>query len=211
VPMAHACRDGMTQGLRSLTSIQTATFLTGLLICLAVAVGCSVANEPPLARVEKELKQSLHSPITAGDMTVRRMNQRLTVVLTEPLLFDPGSDTISPKGLAVLKHIGAVFKTAPLMEIRVTGHSDRPVTIDRSKEFLFTLASSKARATYVVGILKESGVDPRALFIEWYGDIRPIASNGTEEGRQRNRRIEIAVTPWIPEPENPSVLPGHAS
>ena len=63
----------------------------------------------------------------------------------------------------------------------------------------------------MVDVLKESGVDPRALFIEWYGDIRPIASNGTEEGRQKNRRIEIAVSPWTPEPENAPVLPGHAS
>ena len=209
MPKEHAYRNRLT--LRPLASTQAAAFLIGLLMCLALPTGCGVGKESSLAEVEKELRQVLRGPITAGNMTVRRTNHGLTVVLPEPLLFDIGNDTITPKGLDVIKHIGGVFKTAPLMEIRVTGHTDSPVTIDRSKEFFLTLASSKARATHVVDVLKESGVDSRALFIEWYGDIRPIASNGTEEGRQKNRRIEIAVSPWTPEPENPPARPGLPS
>jgi chemotaxis protein MotB len=210
VPMEHSCQGSTTHGRTSLRNNQTAAVLMSLLIYLPLMVGCGVGDEPTLSQVEKGLRQSLQGPINAAEMTVRRINHRLTVVLAERLVFDPGSDSISPKGLGVIKDIGAVLKKAPLMEIRVSGHTDSPVIIDRSREFFVSLASSKDRATHVVGILKETGVDPRALFIEWYGDIRPIASNGTEEGRQRNRRIEIAVSPWIPEPEDSSVLPGHA-
>lgn len=191
--------------------MKTVTMMTGALISMALLMDCSNRVGQSLVQVEKELRRQLQVPLLAGDMTVRRTDRQLTVVLTERLLFDAGSDEITPGGIDVLKQMGTVFKTAPLREIRVTGHAGSPSTIDRSKQLFVKLASSKARASHVVRVLKESGVDPRMLFIEWYGNTRPIVNNQTEEGRQTNRRLEIVLHVRPPLPGPTLVLSGDGS
>src|SRR6185436_3032275 len=92
-----------------------------------------------------------------------------------------------------LRQMGVLFKTASLKEIRVIGHADKASASDGSNQYFKRLALSKARATQTVGVLKGDGVDSQSYIIEWYGDIRPIATNETEEGRQMNRRVEIVL------------------
>ena len=75
----------------------------------------------------------------------------------------------------------------------MAGHADKASASDGSNQYFEKLALSKARATQTVGVLKGDGVDSQSFIIEWYGDIRPIATNGTEEGRQLNRRVEIVL------------------
>jgi flagellar motor protein MotB len=75
----------------------------------------------------------------------------------------------------------------------VAGHADKASPSDHSNQYFEKLALSKARATQTVRVLKENGVDSQSFMIEWYGDIRPIANNETEEGRKTNRRVEIAL------------------
>ena len=89
--------------------------------------------------------------------------------------------------------MGVIFKAASLKEIRVAGHADKASGNDHSDEYFGKLALSKARATQTVHVLKENGADSQSFTIEWYGDIRPIASNETDEGRQMNRRVEIVL------------------
>jgi flagellar motor protein MotB len=55
------------------------------------------------------------------------------------------------------------------------------------------VALSKARATQVGRVLNENGMHSQNETIEWYGCIRPIASNETEEGRRTNRRVKILL------------------
>jgi outer membrane protein OmpA-like peptidoglycan-associated protein len=75
----------------------------------------------------------------------------------------------------------------------VVGHADKASASDASNQYFERLALSKARATQTVGVLKGDGADSQSFIIEWYGDIRPIATNETEEGRQMNRRVEIVL------------------
>ena len=96
----------------------------------------------------------------------------------------------------MVKQIASVFKKGPLKEIRVTGYGDSLATSDRSKEFFLTLASSKARATHVVQVLKESGVDPGELYIEvvWRhptGCKQRNTRRTVEESPHRNRRLSL--------------------
>jgi flagellar motor protein MotB len=82
---------------------------------------------------------------------------------------------------------------ASFKEIRVAGHADKASAADGSNQYFEKLALSKARATQTVHILRGHGVDSQSFIVEWYGDIRPIASNETEDGRQLNRRVEIVL------------------
>ena len=173
--------------------MKTVTFLASVLVSVALLIGCIDRTEQPLIQMQKDLEQMLGTAMLNGDITMQRARDHLTVVITERLLFDAGSHEIKPDGIEALKRMGVLFKTAAFKEIRVAGHADKASVSDASSKYFEKLALSKARATQTVRVLKENGVESQSLIIEWYGDIRPIASNETEAGRQMNRRIEILL------------------
>ena len=174
-------------------TMKTATLLTSVLMSLALVIGCADRAEQRLRHVQNELEQVLRTPLRDGDIRMQRASDHLTVVIAERLLFDAGSHEIKPDGIDVLKQMGVLFKTASFKEIRVVGHSDKASASDGSNQYFERLALSKARATQTVRVLKGDGVDSQSFIVEWYGDIRPIASNETEDGRQLNRRVEIVL------------------
>jgi len=178
-------------------TVQTVTFLVSVLMSLALVIGCADSAEQRLREMQNELERVLHTALRNGDVRMQRTSDHLTVVIAERLLFDAGSHEIKPDGIEVLKQMGVLFKTAPLKEIRVVGHADKASASDGSNQYFERLALSKARATQTVGVLKGDGVDSKTFIIEWYGDIRPIATNETEKGRQMNRRVEIVLSAGI--------------
>jgi len=173
--------------------MKTATLLTSVLLSLALVIGCADSTEQRLRQVQNELAQVLRTALRDGDIRMQRASDHLTVVIAERLLFDAGSYELKPGGIEVLKQMGVLFKTAPFKEIRVAGHSDKASASDGSNQYFEKLALSKARATQTVRVLRGNGMDSQSFIVEWYGDIRPIASNETEDGRQLNRRVEIVL------------------
>jgi chemotaxis protein MotB len=173
--------------------VKTVTFLANALMSLTLAIGCVDRAEQRLSQVQNELEQVLQTALRDGDIRMQRTSDHLTVVIAERLLFEAGSHELKPDGIDVLKQMGILFKTAPFKEIRVVGHADKTSASDGSNQYFEKLALSKARATQTVRVLKGDGVDSQSFIVEWYGDIRPIASNETEDGRQLNRRVEIVL------------------
>jgi chemotaxis protein MotB len=174
-------------------TMQTVTLLASVLTSLALVIGCADTAEQRLRQMQNELEQMLHTALRDGDVRIQRTNDHLTVVIAERLLFNVGSHEIKPDAIDVLKQMGVLFRTASLKEIRVVGHADKASASDGSTQYFERLALSKARATQTVGVMKGDGADSQSYIIEWYGDIRPIATNETEEGRQMNRRVEIVL------------------
>ena len=173
--------------------MKSVTFLASILVSVALLIGCIDRTEQPLIQVQKDLEQMFGTAMLNGDITMQRAHDHLTVVIIERLLFDTGSHEIKPNGIEALKRMGVLFKMASFKNIRVGGHADKASVSNRSGEYFEKLALSKARATQTVRVLKENGVESQSLIIEWYGDIRPIASDETEAGWQMNRRIEILL------------------
>jgi chemotaxis protein MotB len=174
-------------------TMQTVTLLASVLMSLALVIGCADSAEQRLSQVQNELERVLRTALRDGDIRMQRTNDHLTVVIAERLLFDAGSRELKPDGIEVLKQMGVLFKTSSFKEIRVAGHADKASASDGSTQYFEKLALSKARATQTVGVLKGDGVDSQSFIVEWYGDIRPIATNETEAGRQMNRRVEIVL------------------
>jgi len=173
--------------------VQTITLLASVLMSLTLVIGCGDRAEQRLSQVQNELEHVFRTGLRDGGITMQRASDHLTVVIAERLLFEAGSHELKPDGIDVLKQMGILFKTAPFKEIRVVGHADKASASDGSNQYFEKLALSKARATQTVRVLKGDGVDSQSFIVEWYGDIRPIASNETEDGRQLNRRVEIVL------------------
>ncbi len=105
------------------------------------------------------------------------------------LLFDLDSSELMPGSGAVLDTIAAVMRADTGLQLRVQGHTD--ATGDPA----YNRALSKRRAQRVIAALSLYGVAEDRLVAEGLGSDQPVASNETEEGRQKNRRVQLIRIP----------------
>jgi chemotaxis protein MotB len=158
------------------------------------------AQEKELARLkamEEQLRERVSSEIIAGDIRLIQRGSRLSVDVTDKLLFASGEAEVSARGQDVLSKIGAVLATLDDRNIHVVGHTDDAPPSSKIREtFPSNWELSVARATHVVRFLQDKAKVPgKRLVAVGRGQHEPIASNANGKGRARNRRIEILLTP----------------
>ena len=106
------------------------------------------------------------------------------------ILFDTNKAAIKPASKPVLDEIGQLLRGQPGLKLEISGHTDNTGAAARNASL------SKKRADAVVKALVSGyGIDASRLQAAGYGDSKPIADNGTPEGRAKNRRVEIRRTP----------------
>jgi chemotaxis protein MotB len=132
-------------------------------------------------------------------LTIEQKHGKVYVSLDESLLFASGSYTVDSKGKEVLKKLGNVLENNRDVNILVEGHTDN-VPYKGSGALSDNWDLSVRRATAVVKILLDkSNIDPARLTAAGKADFLPLASNETAEGRKKNRRTEIILTPKLDE------------
>ncbi len=137
---------------------------------------------------------------TTSGFTVQHVGRQTRISLNElvdRIEYESGEVAIRPQSYGILDQIVEYLKTgAGDKLIRVEGHADN-VEIGPSLKSRYPTnwELSKARATGVIRYLVEKGgFDSATLSAVGYGDTRPVATNSTEEGRRKNRRIEIVFS-----------------
>ena len=116
--------------------------------------------------------------------------------MVDKILFDSGSADVKKDGKKVLDRVAEILRKVTDKQIRIEGHTDNVKIGPRiAKKFPTNWELSNARATNVVRYLQEKGVDPKLLSPAGYAEYKPIESNDTEEGKSKNRRIEIVLIP----------------
>jgi chemotaxis protein MotB len=116
--------------------------------------------------------------------------------LAEQLEYDSGEVKVKASGLVVLEKIADFLRTAAAEKaIRVEGHADNmEIGPSLKSAFPSNWELSRARAAGIVRhLVEKGGLDSAKLSAVGYGATRPLASNATEEGRKRNRRVEIVL------------------
>jgi OOP family OmpA-OmpF porin len=156
-----------TQEIKTRLLQEIAVALPGINIIDQITVVESLLSESE-AKVQADLKQQL------ADKTIE---------------FDLNSDKITPAGAAILDQVVPILDAKPDANIEITGHTD----ITGSEKLNQDL--SQRRAASVKRYLIGKGISASRLNPVGYGSSHPVADNGTEEGRARNRRIEFRVTP----------------
>lgn len=106
-------------------------------------------------------------------------------VAIRDILFDTGKATIQPTSAGTLTMIADVLKADPDLSLEIQGHTDNVGSAATN------LALSKERAAAVKAALVNAGVDDTRLSTNGFGDTQPVADNSTDEGRARNRRVEL--------------------
>jgi chemotaxis protein MotB len=150
-----------------------------------------------------ELKKTYDSMVGAmqeemqkGEITITQLKDKLTLSMVEAILFDSGSSKVKKNGEKVLDRVAEILKKVTDKQIRIEGYTDNVrIGGGLAEKFPTNWELSTARATNVVRYLQQNGIDPQLLGACGYSEYRPIASNDTDEGKAKNRRIEVVLTP----------------
>jgi chemotaxis protein MotB len=150
-----------------------------------------LSGEKALGRLKRNVETLLGSVILKGIVRIHMEPRGLVISLGETGVFDSGSDQIKPEGKALLDTLATSLVSLGNY-IRVEGHTDN-VPIHNAR-FPSNWELSTSRATVVVSyLITNFGLRPEALSAAGYAEYRPAASNDTEEGKARNRRVDIIV------------------
>lgn len=118
--------------------------------------------------------------------------QYVQISLNGAILFDSGSDEIKTSALGVLSKVGDILKVYDRHLIKIEGHTD-DVKISSTK-FPNNMWLSTARATRVFEYFKDQKkLNPKTLEATGLSEYHPVATNDTEKGRAKNRRVEIKI------------------
>jgi chemotaxis protein MotB len=146
------------------------------------------------------LISDLESEVSSGQIQIEQLRTGLTLNLSDEILFPSGSAALNSSGQAVLTKVSRRLIELP-HTIAVEGHTD-DVPVARRYPSNWELAA--ARASSVVRLMIEQGVEPERLKVVSRAEFEPIASNETKEGRAKNRRIEIQLDAPIDDPDETS-------
>jgi outer membrane protein OmpA-like peptidoglycan-associated protein len=105
------------------------------------------------------------------------------------IFFDFGKSDVKPESEAALKEVAAMLGANPALKVWVVGHTDNVGSADGNMKL------SEARAAAVVKALAQRGIAPGQLAPHGAGPYAPVASNSTDDGRARNRRVELVAQP----------------
>jgi chemotaxis protein MotB len=133
----------------------------------------------------------------SSELTVTMKNGKVYVSLQENLLFPSGSAVVNPKGKEALGQLAEVLNANPDINVNIEGHTD---SLPIRTKFEDNWALSTARSSSIVRILtKIYRVDPARVVASGHSSYDPVDTNNTAEGRARNRRTEIILSPKLDE------------
>jgi chemotaxis protein MotB len=148
----------------------------------------------------RDLLARFKSLIDAGKLRVRIVDGQMVVELATDVLFPSGSAVLSPSGKAAVVEVAQVLAAIPERRYQIAGHTDDvPIRTARYRSN-WDLAFDRAHS--VLQAMLETGMPNTRISASSYGEYRPTADNASDEGKAKNRRIEIIVVPDL------SQLPG---
>lgn len=196
-----------------------------------------VSRMPNLPRVSRQLRRNLPQPMLAADrvevmrardqlnrigdsietrlrglierdlISVNRTDLWIEVAIRSDILFASGSALPNQQALRVLNPLADALIDVP-NAVRVEGHTDdRPIA---TAQFPSNWELSGARAASVLRVFSARGLGADRLSLMGYGEMRPLADNGTAEGRRANRRVVVVILADVAEP-NPVADPAEGA
>ena len=160
---------------------QAGNTILGAIIGAAVggAAGAYIGHymDKQAAEIEQDLQGA----------SVERVGEGIKITFNSGLLFDVNKATLRDVSKAELTKLAQILNKYPDTNILVEGHTDNT----GSEEY--NLELSRQRAQSVENYLASLNVDPTRFTIMGYGESQPVATNDTAEGRQQNRRVDLAI------------------
>lgn len=149
-----------------------------------------------------QLKDAISKALTNFEgkgLTVEQRDGKVYVSMENKLLFESGSWAVGTEGRKAVNQLGSVLANNPDIAILIEGHTDN-VPYAGNGQLSGNWDLSTKRATAIVNILRDnSSINPENLTAAGRGEYAPVATNDAPEGRAKNRRIEVILTPKLDE------------
>ncbi|MFC5682267.1 OmpA/MotB family protein [Flavobacterium sp. MAHUQ-51] len=156
------------------------------------------AKEAAMRKLKETLSKALNGFEGKG-LTVEQKNGKVYVSMENKLLFNSGSWAVSSEGKKAVVELGKVLGENPDIAVLIEGHTDND-PYGGSGPIADNWDLSTKRATAIVAILSENkAINKKNLTAAGRGEFSPLATNETAEGKAKNRRIEIILTPKLDE------------
>ncbi len=154
------------------------------------------AKEASMRKLKETLSNALNGFEGKG-LTVEQKNGKVYVSMENKLLFKSGSWAVNSEGKTAVVEVGKVLGDNPDISVLIEGHTDDDPYAG-SGPISDNWDLSTKRATAIVAILSENkSINKQNLTAAGRGEFSPLGSNTTAEGKAKNRRIEIILTPRL--------------
>ncbi|WP_051203891.1 OmpA family protein [Hugenholtzia roseola] len=140
--------------------------------------------------LEKALKK-----FEKQNLSLSLQENKIHILLPDNALFALASIEIEREGSTILKEIAKILSEKKNLFIRIEGHTDNIPVTNKTLPFSDNWDLSVLRATAVTRLLIEQGVNPKQVLPSGRGQQIPLVENDSPENRQKNRRIEIILSP----------------
>lgn len=156
------------------------------------------SKEASMRKLKETLSKALNGFEGKG-LTVEQKNGKVYVSMENKLLFNSGSWAVGPEGKKAVVEVGKVLGVNPDIAVLIEGHTDDDA-FTASGPIADNWDLSTKRATAIVAILSENKkINKKNLTAAGRGEFSPLVSNSSPEGKAKNRRIEIILTPRLDE------------
>jgi chemotaxis protein MotB len=153
-----------------------------------------MTEKQSLEQVQNKIDNYIKENNLQGELETKLTDEGLLITILNDILFDSGSAEVRVKDKKIAREVSNLLVMNPPRNIIISGHTDN-VPIHNSK-FESNWHLSVMRAVNFMKILLENEkLDPRWFSAKGYGEYKPVASNNTEEGRMKNRRVEVLILP----------------
>ena len=166
----------------------------GVQLELATTLEAEVQKRRVEEQRREALEKALAVPLASGRVTLNDGR----IGISGSVLFALNSAELQPEGRQVLRSLApplAAYLATREELLMVSGFTDDRPVLDSNRRFADNWDLSAQRALTVTRALIEEGVPSSAVFAAAFGSEQPVASNADEEGRARNRRVEVAPVP----------------
>ena len=169
-----------------------------LLISAALLSAC-VSQSSYNQQVQKtdayqKLDNQLKAELAGDQAQIEQLQNLVKLTLATGILFPEGGWELNEAGKALLAKVAPALKDLSGQRIVVKGFTDNvPIGPTLRERFPSNVELSKARADAVADFLKAQGVPANLITTSGLGQAHPVATNGTAEGRAKNRRVEIDI------------------
>lgn len=161
-----------------------------------------VNDQVAAEKVEKLELQTIQQKVNTyiqtenlGDMLETSLtDEGLLLTIRDNVLFASGSADVRPQDLQVANEIAELLVMDPPRNIIISGHTDNVPISNPRFESNWELSVMRA-INFMKIILKNENLDPSWFSAKGFGEFEPIASNDSEEGRSKNRRVEVLILP----------------
>jgi chemotaxis protein MotB len=150
------------------------------------------AKEAQMQQLKNAISNALHNFEGKG-LTVVHKNGKIYVSMENKLLFNSGSWAVGSEGKKAVEQLATVLSNNSDINVLIEGHTDNDPY--KGNTVLDNWDLSVKRATAIVRILKNKGVNPTQITAAGRSEFVPVGTNKTKEGKAKNRRIEIILAP----------------